>query len=319
MTQGSVVLPTTGTVSGLQQSQNTNTAIASLITLLAGSSAPTTGGTGLTGLAGIVWHDTTNNLLKIRDQADTTWVTMGGIDETNKIWLDPIGGGTATIASTSTVDLASVPQNSITISGTTTVTSFGTSMSPGQAKFVTFSGILQLTYNATSMILPGAANITTAAGDLAIVLCISSGNYRVLYMPAGGYLTLASAATKSQMQAASSATTLVTPAQTQNHPGVAKAWVRFDGTTGTISSSYNVTSVTRNGAGDYTINFTTPFASASYSANLNAGNGSSAAVFLTYGPIQAAPTASAFRMGLVNFSGTPADTPYVFAEFNGAQ
>jgi len=38
---------------------------------------------------------------------------------------------------------------------------------------------------------------------------------------------------------------------------VAKAWVNFDGTTspGTIRSSYNVSSVTKNGTGDYTVNF----------------------------------------------------------------
>lgn len=47
---------------------------------------------------------------------------------------------------------------------------------------------------------------------------------------------------------------------------VAKAWVTFDGTTspGTIRSSYNVSSVTRNSTGIYTINFATPMADANY-------------------------------------------------------
>ena len=36
------------------------------------------------------------------------------------------------------------------------------------------------------------------------------------------------------------------------------AWVRFAGPTGAIQSSYNVSSVTRNGAGDYQINLTNP-------------------------------------------------------------
>lgn len=44
-----------------------------------------------------------------------------------------------------------------------------------------------------------------------------------------------------------------------------KAWVRFNGTgTVAIDSSYNVASITDNGTGDYTINFTTPFANTSY-------------------------------------------------------
>ena len=48
---------------------------------------------------------------------------------------------------------------------------------------------------------------------------------------------------------------------------IAKAWVNFDGTTspGTIRSSYNVSSITKNGTGDYTVNFTTAMADANYS------------------------------------------------------
>ncbi len=49
---------------------------------------------------------------------------------------------------------------------------------------------------------------------------------------------------------------------------IAKAWVNFDGTTATpstIRSSYNVSSVTRNGTGDYTVNFATPMADENYS------------------------------------------------------
>jgi len=56
-----------------------------------------------------------------------------------------------------------------------------------------------------------------------------------------------------------------------------KAWVSFDGTTGAIQSSYNVTNVVRNAAGDYTINFTTALGNANYVVNVstftNAANG----------------------------------------------
>jgi len=45
-----------------------------------------------------------------------------------------------------------------------------------------------------------------------------------------------------------------------------RAWCNFDGTTGpgTIRGSGNVSSVTRNGTGDYTINFTTAMPDANY-------------------------------------------------------
>jgi hypothetical protein len=46
-----------------------------------------------------------------------------------------------------------------------------------------------------------------------------------------------------------------------------RAWVNFDGTLnfpGTIRASGNVSSVTRNGTGDYTVNFTTAMPDANY-------------------------------------------------------
>lgn len=44
----------------------------------------------------------------------------------------------------------------------------------------------------------------------------------------------------------------------------ALAWVSFNGTNGSIFSGYNVSSVTRNSAGDYTINFTNTLSDANY-------------------------------------------------------
>jgi hypothetical protein len=50
--------------------------------------------------------------------------------------------------------------------------------------------------------------------------------------------------------------------------GSAKAWVSFGGgngsTAGQIRASYNVSSVTVNGSGDYTVNFTTAFSDTNY-------------------------------------------------------
>jgi hypothetical protein len=47
--------------------------------------------------------------------------------------------------------------------------------------------------------------------------------------------------------------------------GSAKAWVNFNGTgTPAIRASYNVSSITANGTGDYTINFTNALSSANY-------------------------------------------------------
>ncbi len=48
--------------------------------------------------------------------------------------------------------------------------------------------------------------------------------------------------------------------------GIAKAWVNFNGTgTVAIRDSFNVSSITDNGTGDYTVNFTTAMPNANYS------------------------------------------------------
>ena len=61
---------------------------------------------------------------------------------------------------------------------------------------------------------------------------------------------------------------------------VAKAWVNFDGSTGTtvgaefqctIRSQYNVSKVVRNATGDYTVYFTSAFANANYCALVTSG------------------------------------------------
>lgn len=62
-----------------------------------------------------------------------------------------------------------------------------------------------------------------------------------------------------------------TPTQFQDGSGaqigtLCRAWVNFVGATGVRNGSFNVSSVTRNGAGDYTVNFATALSDANYSA-----------------------------------------------------
>lgn len=91
-------------------------------------------------------------------------------------WTD-----TDTIASAGTTDLSTVDGTYITVSGTTTITAFGT-LKSGMFKFLKFDGALTLTHNATSLILPRAENITTVAGDTAAFVSLGSGNWRCLFV-----------------------------------------------------------------------------------------------------------------------------------------
>lgn len=92
-----------------------------------------------------------------------------------------------TIASAATTDLGTLDETWLTVSGVTTITSFGT-VSAGIYKMVTFSGALTLTHNATSLILLGGANRTTAAGDCGLYLSLGGGNWKeYFYSPGAGY------------------------------------------------------------------------------------------------------------------------------------
>jgi hypothetical protein len=53
--------------------------------------------------------------------------------------------------------------------------------------------------------------------------------------------------------------------------GIPKAWVNFNGTNGAVSGTpFNVSSVTRNSTGNYSINMTTALPNANYSATIGA-------------------------------------------------
>ncbi len=85
----------------------------------------------------------------------------------------------------------------------------------------------------------------------------------LLVVPSSG--SSDTAASQAEMEAATDLTKFVSPGRLKYHPGTAKAWVTFDGSgTVTILTSYNVSSVTDNNPGDYTVNFTTAFSSDTY-------------------------------------------------------
>lgn len=97
-----------------------------------------------------------------------------------------IGTKGADIASASTTDLSTATGDWVDVTGTTTITALSTATA-GIERLVRFTGILTLTYNATSLILPTSANITTAANDFARFRSLGSGNWVcVSYQRASG-------------------------------------------------------------------------------------------------------------------------------------
>jgi hypothetical protein len=91
-----------------------------------------------------------------------------------------------------------------------------------------------------------------------------------------------------------------------------KAWVNFNGTgTVAIRASYNVSSITDNGTGDYTVNFTTALADANYSGVASVSGSSIGSTFrFVTAPSISNPTTSAFRITTGTWNANAEDALY---------
>lgn len=90
-----------------------------------------------------------------------------------------------------------------------------------------------------------------------------------------------------------------------------RAWVNFNGTgTVAIRGSGNVSSITDNGTGDYTVNFTTAMPDVNYAANVTGTHDSGSYVAQGFIDNDNAPTASALRINFLNSSNTFTDASF---------
>jgi hypothetical protein len=104
--------------------------------------------------------------------------------------------------------------------------------------------------------------------------------------------------------------------------GIAKAWCNFNGTgTVAINGSFNVSSITDNGTGDYTINFTTALPNANYSSVISASpsygvSNPTVSLCQSGAPAEVAPTTTAFRFTTNQATnGAFFDAKYISASF----
>lgn len=138
--------------------------------------------------------------LRVQDDLDANGIPKQ-YGYTGSAWAAPADGGSftggtlasalneapqVTLASAATVNIGAAAANTVNVTGTTTITAFDT-IAAGATRRVIFSGILTLTHNGTSLILPTGANITTAAGDVAEFVSLGSGNWKcIAYQRANG-------------------------------------------------------------------------------------------------------------------------------------
>ncbi len=104
------------------------------------------------------------------------------------------------------------------------------------------------------------------------------------------------------------------PDGTENYK--CRAWVNFNGTgTVAIRASGNVSSITDNGTGDYTVNFTAAFADVNYAPSITCSSDAATAMMSYISGLPAVLTTTSARIGIATSGGAAADRQVVSAQF----
>lgn len=101
-----------------------------------------------------------------------------------KIGVDRAQAKGSDITVSATIDLTTATGDYVDVNGTGTVTAI--TLAQGKEAVVRFTGAVTLTYNASSLVLPGAANYVTSAGDVLVFRGLAAGVLCVGMIRAGG-------------------------------------------------------------------------------------------------------------------------------------
>jgi hypothetical protein len=263
------------------------------------------------------WADTTSGDLKIRNAANSAWITVGTLASANLGLVtaaSPTFSGTATftgnveLSGTGYLDLPSGTNaqrpgspNTGMLRFNTTSSSFegynGTSWGP-------IGGAVDSVNGQTGAAVLDADDIDDTATTHKFATAAQLTNADNAIQPTdsidalGDVDTTTVAPTDGQVLAWDNAASQWEPATAVEASKLAKAWVNFNGTgTVAIRSSYNVSSITDNGTGDYTVNFTTAMVDADYCATMGIERDSTTTQNVrTHAGYTGGRTASSFRM-----------------------
>lgn len=197
----------------------------------------------------------------------------------------------STVASAATPNIWSGTSDNINYTGTVTATGFAAAPQAGVKRTLILAGAASFTAGA-NMLIDGVVSFNGVAGDQVEVTAITTTQFRLRPKLVSGNSVVERTATQSVRGAvilASSADAIagtdpykpITSATlfaglnaSGNAPIYAcRAWVNWNGTgTVAIRGSGNVSSITDNGTGDYTVNFATAMPDANYCAVGSPGN-----------------------------------------------
>lgn len=156
-----------------------NLALLAIASVNSGATAPATT------YAYMYWADTTSGWLKQRDSANAAWILRA-----------PLGTGAAVdVASATTLDLTANSASSATLRITGTTATTGITLADGQHRLLRAAGAWPITHGA-SLICPGSASYTCAAGDLILAIGEATGVVRLMIWKSDGTAVVASGAAK---------------------------------------------------------------------------------------------------------------------------
>lgn len=162
------------TISTITGNAGTATKLASAVTIggvsFDGSAAINLPGVNTTGN-----QNTTGSAASLSTSRNINGVAFNG---TASIEIESRLGTAIASAATITIGTAGLGET-IHVTGTTTISSFGTAASAGISRTLVFDGAVTITHNGTSLICPGGVNIVAVAGTVIEVLAESTSKWRV--------------------------------------------------------------------------------------------------------------------------------------------
>lgn len=193
---------------------------------------------------------------------------QSGLIPQNQVWAGPTSGGQGYARPRALVN-ADIPGGGAVVNGV------NYPASPSTNTFPLVTSANQITYTALPNCTAGVLQYSTTTH---LFSCGAIGTGSVTSVTCFGTAittsgTCATAAAKSDQQAGTSATLVVTPSQQQAHDSALKAWLYVTQTGGTYTNaaSYNVTSITKASTGIVTVTFTVPFATTAYAVSCMPG------------------------------------------------
>lgn len=188
-----------------------------------------------------------------------------------------------------------------------TTTFFGTADNASASDITGVNTTATVTSGTASMTVGSATNIV--AGMVVVAQGITPGT--TVSTIVGTTVTL-SANANATLSAAPvtfySVTKVVTPGSIGGQ--TCRAWVNFVASSGAVNASFNVSSVTRVAAGNYTVSLTSALTDTKYATTISAGSAANGNVWAMYEGSFAARTTSAVSV-VINTSGTAFDPSFM--------